>query len=499
MDTTTEPITAARGSRLESMSRRLARADVLAPAAIVALAAIVRFATLDRQSFWFDEAVTVDLVSRPFGEMLREIPDSESTPPLYYAVAWIWAQLLGTGEIALRSLSALFGTLTVGVVYLTGTRLVTARVGLVAAAFAAFNPLLVWYSQEARAYALFALLSALTVHFLVRFRLEGTGRPLVLWAVAGGLALLTHYFAIFVLAVEALVLLRLARDRRRLLVPFAGVALVFAAIAPLLLYQQEGARTAWIGEGSMALRVFQTVAHFRHSELDNPYVLIGAVYLLLLTIVLAGRKADRSERRAAGLCATVGFGAIVLPFLVDLAGGDVFFYRNLIGSVPPLVVAAAALIGARRAGRFTAVAATTICAFMLAVDVMLFADSSVQRQDWRSAAAALGAPRADRLVVVSPFEDRVTLRLYRPSARVTGAAAPTAREVVVVGYEKGPNAAIEPGEMQLRGFTLSGIRRVQRITFVRFLATGEDAPVPRARVRGLFEPQDFAILSERRR
>ena len=31
---------------------------------------------------------------------------SESTPPLYYALAWVWTQLTGTGEFGLRSLSA---------------------------------------------------------------------------------------------------------------------------------------------------------------------------------------------------------------------------------------------------------------------------------------------------------------------------------------------------------------------------------------------------------
>src|SRR5215208_2856492 len=128
-------------------------------AGITVAAAALRFATLDVQSYWFDEATTVHLVRMDLGGMLGAIPDSESTPPVYYVVAWFWAKLCGAGEVGLRSLSALAGTATVPVVYAIGARAVGVRAGLIAAALAATNPLLVWYSQEARAYALLVLLA----------------------------------------------------------------------------------------------------------------------------------------------------------------------------------------------------------------------------------------------------------------------------------------------------------------------------------------------------
>jgi mannosyltransferase len=72
-------------------------------AALTALAAILRFSTLHVQSFWFDEAVTVRLVRGSFGHMLSSIGGSESTPPLYYALAWVWTRVFGHGEVGLRS------------------------------------------------------------------------------------------------------------------------------------------------------------------------------------------------------------------------------------------------------------------------------------------------------------------------------------------------------------------------------------------------------------
>src|SRR5215213_3124088 len=176
-------------------------------AAIVALAAALRFATLTTQSYWLDEAVTVDLLHKSFGGMLSAIPDGESTPPLYYVLAWLWTHVFGTGEAGLRSLSALIGVATVPVAYAAAARLVTRRTGLVVAAIVAVNPLLVWFSQEARAYALLVLLTAVSLLLFARVLERPARHDLVWWAVASALALAAHYFALFVVVPQAVWLL----------------------------------------------------------------------------------------------------------------------------------------------------------------------------------------------------------------------------------------------------------------------------------------------------
>ncbi len=95
---------------------------------------------------------------------------SESAPPLYYALAWLWTQVVGTGELGLRSLSALAGVATVPVAYLLGIELRDRRAGIAAAALVAVNPMLLWYSQEARGYALLVLLTALALLYFLRGR-----------------------------------------------------------------------------------------------------------------------------------------------------------------------------------------------------------------------------------------------------------------------------------------------------------------------------------------
>src|SRR5215210_231163 len=225
-----------------SVSRRQPTATmprVIALAALTALAAVLRFATLDAQSFWFDEAVTVHLLQLDLGGMLERISETESTPPLYYLLARLWSKAFGLGEVGLRSLSALLGTATVPLAYLAVRELCSRRVGLAVAALAAVSPVLVWYSQEARAYALVVLLSAISLWAFARLLREPSWRSAAVWALASALALLSHYFAVFLVLPEAVWLAAATAPRRRALPAIAAVALVALAELPLALHQKS--------------------------------------------------------------------------------------------------------------------------------------------------------------------------------------------------------------------------------------------------------------------
>jgi uncharacterized membrane protein len=174
---------------------------------LTVLAAALRFATLDVQSIWLDESATIILVRRGFSGMLTHLSSSESAPPLYYVLAWAWTKVFGVGALGFRSLSALAGTLTIPLMYLAGRR-ISPRVGVWAATFAAVNPAMYYYSQEARAYALLILFSAAAFVVWQRTLDTPTGRNLALWAAMSILAVLTHYFAAFLFLPEAWILAR---------------------------------------------------------------------------------------------------------------------------------------------------------------------------------------------------------------------------------------------------------------------------------------------------
>jgi uncharacterized membrane protein len=386
---------------------------------LTALAAVVRFAALGQQSFWIDEIITVELVSKSLGGMLRELPGAESTPPLYYVLAWIWSRAAGVDEVGLRSLSALAGTLTVPVCYAAGRTLVSHRAGVIVAALSAVSPLLVWYSQEARAYGVFVLLGALSFLAFARALAEPSRRHLGLWAAASSLTLLAHYFGVFLVGVEALVLLYRHRTRATWLAT-AAIGAVGLAVLPLAAYQVVHASSRWIRFVDLAGRIEDAV---RQLLLPGPQSIFAgagvaegaglrlwpvAVALLLGAVVVLLVLGSGDERRGGLVALGVGSATVALPVLISLAAavatdgrGDVFLYRNVIVAWLPLAIVLGAALGAQRAGALGIAAAAVLAASSLAVVVHIATTPRLQRDDWRLVSQALGAPDA-QVVFLSP-------------------------------------------------------------------------------------------------
>ena len=212
----------------------------LTPTTIVILltvaGAALRFGTLDVQSVWLDEATTMALVRHSLWGMFSHLY-SEETPPLYFVLVWAWTKIFGTGVLGFRSLSAILGTITIPVMYAVGRR-ISPRVGLWAAALIVVSPAMYYFSQEARCYALLVLLSAAAFLFWLRVLQDEDGRSLALWAAMSALALLTHYYAIFMFIPEAALLLR-RLGIRRMLAPVGVEALTGLALLPLALWQNS--------------------------------------------------------------------------------------------------------------------------------------------------------------------------------------------------------------------------------------------------------------------
>ena len=291
-----------------------------------------------------------------FGQMLHEVKASESNPPLYYVLAWGWAKAFGTGEVGLRSLTALFGAATVPVVYFAARELASRRAGLIAAALVAVNPMLIWYSQEARSYSLLVFFGALALLFFARALNTRRGSDLALWALASALALCSHYFAVFAIAIEAVWLAVALRSRWRVVLPAIGVVVaVGVALVPLIVAQVNPTHLGWIDQGPLSTRLWDTGVSFLIGETGHViaepprerYALIPAA-LVAIALLLAFARGSGRERRGAALGLVVGLGVVALASAAALLGRDYIVERNLLPALIPLGVAAAIGFGAER-------------------------------------------------------------------------------------------------------------------------------------------------------
>ncbi|MGD0385164.1 MAG: glycosyltransferase family 39 protein [Solirubrobacteraceae bacterium] len=476
-------------------------------AALLVLAAAVRLPTLSLQSLWYDEAFTPVHVLHPsLVATLNAVVARENTPPLWYVLVWGISRLLGTGVVALRLASALAGIALAGVGWAIGAQLGSRRTAIMLAAILALNPLFVWYSQEARAYELYALASAVSLLFFLRAYRGGGRALLALWALSSVLALVSHYFAVFLVAPEALLLLARLRPlgwttpwskaaagapatgaasvavqpasavRRRTLLAVGAVTACGAALVPLVV-AQAGRGTQWIGEWALSDRLIQTPGYYllgaNGSVLGHGLLALSALPLIATAILarrlLAKRRLAHAELEGLALMLGLGIVAILIPLALALAGKDYFAPRNLIADWIPLSAAVALVLGAGAAGRVGAVLAVVLCLGATTVLVATVFDPRLQRSDWSAVANELRTGSRDRAIVTvelgaAPLEYYLPrLRLRYLSRRLTVSV----REVDLVGY-----APLRPGALRAPtpAFALAGRSNVHGLLAYRYTA-----------------------------
>ncbi|HET6999291.1 MAG TPA: glycosyltransferase family 39 protein [Solirubrobacterales bacterium] len=379
-------------------------------AGLTTLGVAVRFASLDLQSYHHDEVITaMRVIPGSFDEMLNRVGTSESNPPLYYVLAWGWAKVFGTDELGLRSLSALFGAATVPVGYLIGRQLASRYAGLVLAALIAVNPMLIWYSQEARSYALLVFFGALSVFFFARALNTARGRDLAFWALASALALCSHYFAVFLVGIEAVWLLVALRHRWRVVLPaLGGVGAVGVALLPLANSQVNPTHIGWIENSPLLERLWETGVSFLIGETGHViaeaprehYALIP-IALVVAALILVAWRGNRRERRGAGLGLALGLGFIALTAIAALVGKDYVVERNLLPALVPLLAAVAIGFAAAATRRLGLLLTVALCAYWLAFDIHVTQTPNLQRPDFRTVTEELGPPLNGRRAIVT--------------------------------------------------------------------------------------------------
>ncbi len=431
----------------------------LLPAAVfvLLLATLLRFHMLGAQSFWNDEGNSARLSERSIPAIV-EGTAGDVHPPLYYLALRGWRELLGETEFGLRALSAYAGVLTVAAVMALGRRgdltpgrqdaraqglvgrgVASLRPGdwaltssAVAGLLAAVNPLLVYYSQETRMYALLALLAALSAWALLNW-LDGARRSRG-WAaayillLAGGVY--THYFFPAVIiaqgAVVALWWLRPdwvtdrvivdRRARRKQLLTWAGMAaiagMLYAPWVPIFLRQIGGrsgapaALAAFAAAGARWLALGSTVG-----PQEATWAIAAFVALVVLGAAVGGRRSATPLLLAA----------IPLVFMYGVGATDPAFFKFMLVVVPFLAVLMGPAWRGRWPGRILAVALTVavLTGSLLSLG-HLYGDPAFARADYRGLAARIAAeahPNAG-IILVAPNQWEAFTYYHRDGAPV---------------------------------------------------------------------------------
>jgi mannosyltransferase len=495
------PAARARASAFSARDLRALAADrgLQALGALVVLAAILRFYRLGHQGFWFDEGNTAQEVSFTFGQMLTLLKHYESTPPLYYGIAWVWSRVFGDTELGLRSLSALVGVLTVPMAFAAASKLVSRRAGLIAAALVAFNPYLIWYSQEARAYSLAVLLVAASLLAFAYVRRDPSPRNVAFWVLASALALSTEYYSFLVLVPEALWLLYLHRERRTVWIGMGALAVWTAPLLWFAISQNATGHASWIDPIPLGPRLGQIVPQFLVGYGGPALSVLQRVAeaAALVGLVLLFTRTERSARSGAVLAGAIAVAGLIINLIVVAGGVDDLITRNVISLWMPAAIAVSGGLAATRP-RLVGLAATAVlCGIGVATAGAVDFDRSLQRPDWRRLAGLLGPhpPPGGRAILLQQYRTALPLSLYVPGLKFLRQGSASVREFDVVAIQAprvylcwwGATCNLNPSRIHssypVKGFRVLWRRSVYPFTVQRMVATGGPVKLTAAEAR----------------
>jgi len=171
---------------------------------VLILAGVLRIYNASHE-LWLDEALSYHFVTtRPVSDLLFSLPLIDPHPPLYYIVLEGWTRIAGTSEIALRTPSIVFGTLSVGAFYYLVNAVFDRPTALLSALLMAISPFFITYSQEARMYALAVLLTITATYFLYRAANAPSPSRYLGYVVSAVLLGYTHVWGLLVLGSHVL-------------------------------------------------------------------------------------------------------------------------------------------------------------------------------------------------------------------------------------------------------------------------------------------------------
>jgi uncharacterized membrane protein len=217
-------------SRMKTWLTITQKCIVVFSMALIILGVVLRFWHLGSQSYWFDEAFTVEQAKAPLSNLLLGKTHDEGVPALYSVILHGWISLFGESEVSTRSLSGIISCLSILIFYKLSRKITSKKwLALLISAIFSISWLHIWAAREARYYSLLLLCSTASIsYYLDVVENEKKIIQFFIFSLAG---LFSSYVYIFLLIAEFVTYLLVVRKRvsRFPIIVMGFLLLVFGA------------------------------------------------------------------------------------------------------------------------------------------------------------------------------------------------------------------------------------------------------------------------------
>lgn len=186
---------------------------------LFAFSLALRIFHLDKQSLWLDEAVIYTQISK--GDIFQVIASIEGhLGPFYHIILYFFTKLAGFSEWALRFPSAIYGSVSVAIVFLIAQKIIDRKSAFIASFLMMFSPLHIWYSQEARMYSLWIMLLLFLCYIFILLTEKPTKKRWILFTIVSILSIWTYLNTAFFFTGLFLFILLQYKQYKKLFIAF---------------------------------------------------------------------------------------------------------------------------------------------------------------------------------------------------------------------------------------------------------------------------------------
>lgn len=301
---------------------------------ILCLGIFLRVYNLSTESIWYDEAASIHLASSNPADLVQGKVRDIGNPPFHTIILHYWIRIFGDGEAAVRSLSVIFGILSLFLIYKIAKLLLNTRIALLSAFIFAISPLHVYKAQEARTYTLVTFLCLASMLLFIKFIKNNRTLFQIGYTIVSFLSIYSHYFAFFILMAQNIFLAinwkRYKHSLNKWIIAQASIFLLYAAFWLPSLISQIGIKgnlgryeTTWL-KHILFTPVFYSIGRTLIWD-DSPTIKI-LIYLPLVLLIfgipfILGVLRSRKDKEPSSLVHLWLLAPIIIPALIS-----VFFF-----------------------------------------------------------------------------------------------------------------------------------------------------------------------------
>lgn len=219
---------------------------------------------------------------------------SGNNPPLWELILHYWTSVFGIGEVSVRFLPLIFSSTTALLLFSIGTRYFDWQTGLLSAAFVTFTDYHIHFAHEARSYALFGMLTCLSMMLFMRVLLDKSKNRFILMglSLSNTAIIYTHFFGIWILFIQALTgVSMILRDKSFRsssvwLWSFMVPAILFMPYAPILWerFNVSAESGTWLSAPNGLFSILDMLRTFLNEQYGTSNFYGSKPFLTLLTV-----------------------------------------------------------------------------------------------------------------------------------------------------------------------------------------------------------------------